>query len=140
MSWVIDTSVALRWFLAGEQHPHAEAILEQVTETPTRFAVPELFTFEVYAVLERLHANGQQVFTQGILPLLEIGILRQPMTREMAMAARRFVSLGLTGYDACYAALASELEGQWLTFDARAHRRIRDEGVSIDLNTGIPQW
>jgi predicted nucleic acid-binding protein len=30
------------------------------------------------------------------------------------------VEKGLTGYDACYAALAKEIGGLWLTFDGKA--------------------
>jgi predicted nucleic acid-binding protein len=36
----------------------------------------------------------------------------------------------LGGYDACYAALALELRGTWLTFDAAAHARIEALGIS----------
>ncbi len=41
---------------------------------------------------------------------------------------------GLTGYDATYLALAEELDAVWLTFDAKAHTLVADEGRSIDLN------
>jgi predicted nucleic acid-binding protein len=62
-----------------------------------------------------------------------------PLTEAVARRAARFVGLGLTGYDAMYAALAEELEACWLTFDAGAHSRIAAERVSFDLNTGLPQ-
>jgi predicted nucleic acid-binding protein len=46
--------------------------------------------------------------------------------------------MGLTGYDACYAALAYDLDGKWLTFDRKAHRLIRNEKVSIFLGDEMP--
>jgi predicted nucleic acid-binding protein len=61
------------------------------------------------------------------------------MTEQLAGDAARFVAIGLTGYDACYAALARQLQGLWLTFDARAHRMIASEGVSHNLAEGLPE-
>ena len=119
MIWVVDASVALRWFLEDEAHAYADEVLEAVVEDPRRFTVPELFAFEVYAVLQRLHPDGLQVFRKGILPVLQGGVLRHPMTEELAVKANRFVKKGLSGYDACYAALALDLKGCWLTFVKR---------------------
>jgi len=138
MIWVIDASVAVRWFIAEEAHPNADKTLEWLIDSPERFAVPELFAFEVYAVLQRLHPDGLKVFRNGIIPLLQGGILRHPMTEELAIKADRFVQLGLTGYDACYAALAEDLKGLWLTFDKKAHRLLEKEKVSFYLESKMP--
>jgi len=100
--WVIDASVAVRWFLEDETDANAEAVLRKVVEEPRLFAVPELFSFEVYAVLQRLHPEGFKAFRKGIIPILQGGILRHPMTERLAKRADKFVRKGLTGYDACY--------------------------------------
>lgn len=135
MIWVIDASVAVRWLIEDEGHPHAEEVLEKAVEFPQNFAVPELFAFEVYSVLQRIHPSGLKAFTGAIIPLLQGGILRQPMTKSLAVSAESFVKLGLTGYDACYAALAKQLRGRWLTFDRKAHRRIQKANVSFLLGS-----
>jgi predicted nucleic acid-binding protein len=80
-----------------------------------------------------------QVFTKAIIPLLQGGIFRQPMTEDLALKASRFVGLGLTGYDACYAALAKDLKGLWLTFDHKAHRILEREKVSCLLADSLPK-
>ena len=139
MIWVIDSSVAVRWFLKSEQHSHADAVMERVVRQTGQFIVPELFGFEVYAVLCRLHPKGSEVFVEGVMPLLEGGILRQPMTVNLARQAFFYVEKGLTGYDACYAALAKEIGGLWLTFDRKAHRCIENCGVSLNLMEGLPE-
>jgi len=139
MIWVIDASVAMHWFIEEEANPHADSVLKTVIDSPDRFAVPELFAFEVYSVLQRLHPNALEVFQEGIIPLLQGGILRHPMTEELALNADRFVKIGLTGYDACYAALARELNGKWLTFDKKAHDAIIREGVSVCLMDNLPE-
>lgn len=141
MMWVVDASVAVRWFLDEEYHPAAEEVLAEMVKNPTRFAVPELFSFEVFSVLCRVHPSGPDVFLEGVLPILNSGILRQPMTENLVRETMLFLERGLTGYDACYAALARELDGLWLTFDGKAHGRLKGEKISHDLSHGLPeQW
>jgi predicted nucleic acid-binding protein len=60
------------------------------------------------------------------------------MTDNVVSRAGPYVTAGLTGYDACYAALAEELGAVWLTFDSRAHARIREKAVSADIAEGLP--
>ena len=139
MIWVIDASVALRWFLQEEQHPHADAVLQAVINNPDFFIVPELFCFEVFAVLCRLHPSPIDAYLEGIFPIIQGGIIRQPMTESLAYNAGGFTKKGLTGYDATYAALAKEVNGIWLTFDKKAHNRIKDEGISHLLTDKLPE-
>jgi predicted nucleic acid-binding protein len=138
LRYVIDASVAVRWFLENEQHPNADAVLHRLVRQPELFAVPELFAFEVFAVLQRLHPN-KNVYEEGVLPLLSGGMLRYPMTEELAVLSDKYCQAGLTGYDATYAALAEMLESQWLTFDARAHALIQSRGISISLFDNVPE-
>jgi predicted nucleic acid-binding protein len=138
MIWVIDASVALRWLIKEETHAHADEVLEKLIDDPGRFAVPELFAYEVFSVLLRVHSRGLWAFRKGIIPILQMGIFRQPMTETVAVKANRFVKLGLTGYDACYAALAQDLKGVWLTYDKKAHELIRDQKISCLLEEKMP--
>ena len=139
MIWVIDASVAIRWFLKNESHPHADSVLSRVIDRPEDFAVPELFCFEVYSVLCRVHPAGPSVFVDGMVPILNSGIFRQPMTENLTDHAAVYVKKGLTGYDACYAALAREMKGKWLTFDEKAHKCLAKERISHLLTKGMPK-
>jgi len=139
LRYIIDASVALRWYIQEEHSATAAAVHHRILEEPARFAVPELFGYEVFAVLFRVHPYPWRTFQEGILPLLQAGILRYPLTENVAQRAVRFAGLGLTGYDAMYAALAEELRACWLTFDTRAHALLDAEGVSFDLNSGLPE-
>ena len=138
MIWIIDASIAVRWFIEEEAHARADEVLEKVIDRPERFAVPEVFAFEVFSVLQRIHPSGLEAFRKGIMPLLQGGIFRQPMTESLAVKANSFVNLGLTGYDACYAALARDLKGIWLTFDEQAHSLIQKEKISCLLEEEMP--
>jgi predicted nucleic acid-binding protein len=139
MIWVLDASVALRWYLQEESDDYADEVLKKIVDEPTLFAVPELFAFEVYVVLQRLHPNALLAFRNGIIPLLQGGMLRHPMTEDLAVKANRFVKKGLTGYDACYAALALDMKGCWLTYDRKAHELILVEKISCLLSDGLPE-
>ncbi len=138
MKYVVDASVAVRWYLTDEAHPNADAVLERLLAEPELFAVPELFFFEVFAVLCRTHPRHTEVYRETFLPATEGGLLRYPMTDALARQAGSFIPSGLTGYDAAYAGLARELGGLWLTFDRRAHEAIAAQSVSCDLNAHLP--
>ncbi len=99
--------------------------------------MPELFLFEVYAVLTRCYPDGHKVYVDLFLPVVETGLFRHPMTSSLVEHASSFAALGLTGYDACYAALAVEMRCAWLTFDAKAHRLLKG-GISVNLNQKLP--
>ena len=70
------------------------------------------------------------------------------MTDNIFNRADRFIAMGLTGYDACYVALAEELDAAWLTFDGKACRKIAENGelargleeppLTVDLNKQRP--
>ncbi len=138
MTFVLDASVALRWLLASDPEPDADAVMERVIAEPKQFAVPELFPFECFSVLARLHRNAEKAWRVGIEPVLNSGVQRQPFTDKLASAALPFVKRGLTGYDASYAALAALTKGTWLTYDKQAHQRIKNDGVSFLLGSGLP--
>jgi len=138
MIWIVDASVAVRWFIEDEINANAERVLQRIVESPGLFAVPELFGFEVYSVLCRIHPEGQKVFSEGVLPILNSGIFRQPVSESLIKEAGNYVALGLTGYDACYAALANNLGGCWLTFDKKAHRLIEKERISAFIHNSLP--
>jgi len=138
MRFVLDSSVAVRWYLSGESIPSSDAVLARVLQEPELFAVPELFFFEVLAVLGRVHPRPLEAYVTAFLPVVEAGLFRHPMTASLAGQCERFMSKGLTGYDACYAGLAAELGATWITFDRRAHELIFDEHVSADLGRGLP--
>ena len=139
MRYVIDASVAARWFLKKEEHPNADAVLARMLIDPSLFAAPELFAFEVFTVLRRVHLKNA-VLLDGFLPLLSTGLLRYPMTEELLTKSIYYCDMGLTSYDATYVALAEILNGAWLTFDTKAHNTISGSNRSILLSKELPTF
>ena len=134
MKFIVDASVAIRWLLADFHHHNASLVLRMILDRPGDFAVPELFLYETYAVLSRFHPDSKTIFDEDIYPLIRSGVLRYPMTPGIYKRAGKYITLGLTGYDSAYMALAEELDARWLTFDAKAHAKVIGEDRSYDLN------
>ena len=92
--------------------------MRRVVIEPELFAVPELFFFEMLAVLGRMHPHPLETYKDAFLPVVEGGVFRHPMTSALAERSHRFMSRGLTGHDACYAGLAAERGARWITSTA----------------------
>lgn len=131
MIFIVDASVAIKWFVAEEPlREEALAILKKIKEAPHLFAVPELFFNEMLSVFCRLLSEAQLIedYLNALqdLGMARLGNGRQALSEAIALAK----NFGLTGYDAIYAANAKLVNGLWLTADAAAHRKIAKLGVS----------
>ena len=128
---VLDASIAVKWFApdGDATDATAEALLREVGAHPRRFVVPELFVYEVLSVLCRRLAQARDV-SAAIDRLVRLGIRRVRLDDRLVRRAGRLVfERRITGYDACYAALAYELDGRWLTFDRAAYTRVEPLGI-----------
>jgi predicted nucleic acid-binding protein len=93
------------------------------------FVVPELFFYELAAVLCRRLRQASDV-VRALDRASRLGIRRFPFDARLIRRATRLAfDYGVTGYDACYAALAVELGAVWLTFDQAAAARLASLSV-----------
>ncbi len=124
MVYILDASVAIKWFVQEKGQDQALEIFKNVLEAPEKYAVPELFYFELSHVFNRIipSPNSDQLFLLD--QVLKLAVHRFSMTRELYQEIRRFQHMGLSGYDAAYVALAKILKGLWLSFDKKAHHKI----------------
>lgn len=130
---IIDTSVAIKWFVLEQKRETALSVLEDLFKNPSRFAVPEVFFFELSHVFNRLIPHPSKEQLELLKSFLHIGLNRFSMTSELQESIRWIQGLGLSGYDAAYVAIAKIIKGQWITFDAKAHQKIRHLGLSLLL-------
>ena len=129
---VLDTSIAVKWFApdgdAGDAV--AERLLRDVVARPRRFVVPELFFYEMTAVLCRRMSQARDAYT-ALRRLAQLGPRRLRLDdRLLRRATHLAYDYRLGGYDACFAALAMDLGGVWLTLDRAAHHRVAALGIS----------
>ncbi len=130
---VVDSSVALKWFLLEEGRDQALSLLEELLAGPAGFAVPELFYFELAHAFHRSIPDPSPLQIDLLQQVLILGIQRFAMTPALLNEMRTLQRLGLSGYDAAYVALAKLLEGRWVTFDRKTHERIAHLGLSQAL-------
>lgn len=132
---VVDASVAIKWFVAGEPLvEEAERVLGEIQEDPSSYVVPELFMNELLAVLCRLPGSTPSRVKEALGLVEALGMRRIGNGHELlALAAECAGRWKLSGYDALYVALASLVGAQWLTADARAARRIRNSDLVVLL-------
>ncbi len=129
---VLDTSVAIKWFVdePGPSREQALIVLDQVKLNPTGFAVPELFFNEILAVLCRVVGHADEIKTYiGILG--ELGLERIANGRGLLCAAAEIAKrYKVSGYDAVFAATAQLISGSWLTADDVAVKKLRGSGLA----------
>lgn len=123
---ILDASIALKWFVTQEPLKHqAMAILDDLQERPGEYIVPDLFMNELLAVLSRLPGASPEKVAEALSLVERLGLRRVANGHELlSLAARYAVQWRLSGCDAVYVALASLLNGTWLTADGRAARKV----------------
>ncbi len=121
--WVLDASVATKWFFTDE--PFQEKALEvrnSLIQGPSLFVVPSLFYSEMLHVLSRKSGKDIVFMNTAFDLLLRLGIRTLPLSKQAYEQAAKLCCLGFSGYDATYLALANEVNGYWLTADSQAKK------------------
>ena len=127
---IIDTSIAIRWFIEEEGREKALEVLAHILEKPLGFAVPELFFYELIHVFQKQIPRPNQTQKELFQTIFQFGWSRFPLASDMVPKIMEYQALGLSGYDSSYVALAYHLKGKWLTFDHKAHTKIRSLHLS----------
>ena len=125
---IIDTSVAVKWFIAGDEPGRNEAlaVLENLCAEPRGYAVPELFFNEMLAVFCRLLRDASQI-KEYMRILEQLGLERIGNGSQLFMRAAEIAKeFNISGNDATFAAAASLVNGVWLTADKAAVRKLRN--------------
>jgi len=130
--WVVDASVAAKWYLHDEEHVEtALALLGDFEDGLLALTAPYIIRHEIAATLVRAARTGRITAEQ----------LRQQLARFLRLAihepsdpdGRLEAALGLcfdyriAFYDAVYVALAQELGFRFVTADVELYRRVRDD-------------
>ena len=125
---VIDTSVIIKWYAVPQEagHPIAKGLLSGHVEGRRRLHIPMLALYEAGNVLRQLRARvtgGERSF-EHVANLFSLGLSTHPLTLARAMLASELAHLfDLSFYDACFVALAQELNIPLVTADERLCRQ-----------------
>ena len=131
---VLDTSVALTWFLPDEFPPVKAESKQYVVQSGA--LVPTLWFYEIANGLLMAVRRDRLLYSDGedALALLDHLPIQQDMERVVAIWPEIFriaTSHGLTAYDATYLELAVRRRLPLATLDKKLVEAARAEGVRI---------
>ncbi len=118
MTWIVDASVATKWFVREGLHAEALLLLAQ----PDRLAAPDLIVAEVTNIawkkclrgeITRAHADAMAAAIGGYIAML------QPSFELAERALDLALSLNHPVYDCLYLACAESLGGTLISADVR---------------------
>jgi predicted nucleic acid-binding protein len=131
MPFVVDTSVAVCWFMPDERHPIADAAFRRIIDDPA--VTPVLWWYELRNVLIVNERRGRldSAKTVRVLRLLQ-GL---PVAMDADVEEETLMQLArrhrLTVYDAAYLELALRKTYPLATLDAALSIAARAEGVPL---------
>lgn len=124
-SYVVDASVAAKWFLPAAGEPHADQalqLLRDYTSASLGLIVPDLFWPEFGNILWKASRQGRMSLRSAEAAIAEMGKLTIPTSSSMPLLSEAFAiaaAFDRTVYDAVYIALAVSTGAPLLTADER---------------------
>lgn len=128
--YVLDASVAAKWFLAGPGEDLVEQavrLLRLYTAGGAEFIVPDLFFAEFAAVLgkaERLGRCDRQATDRAVAEVLGWNLRTFPTASLLRRAVAISRAWGCSLYDAVYLSLAEQATISMITADERLVRAV----------------
>jgi predicted nucleic acid-binding protein len=130
MRFVVDASVAVKWFFSDElSHDQSLEILNAIVLEPGAYLVPDLFHIELAAVIVRKTAFDEAFARKATETIYQLGISTIPTHGTLLTEAIRLAcSFKLSLYDSLYLATAVFHQAIWLTADNEAVKRVSRNG------------
>lgn len=130
---VVDSSVGIKLFVDEELSEQAEAVFRRLEgDDPPHFYVPDLFFIECANILwkyVRRSAYAREDAIRDIGDLIALPLQPVSTSALLPAALALAVDLGLSAYDASYAALASRLSAPLITADRPLLRKLEGSGI-----------
>ena len=130
--FVVDASVAMKWFVPEVHHEAARRLLREGFELLS----PDLVRAEVGNVLWKKWRRGELSAGEAVAILRDFGRFplrirtSEPLMKGAWTVAERF---GRSFYDGLYVALAVETESSLVTADSRLYNALRDDALADNL-------
>jgi predicted nucleic acid-binding protein len=126
---VVDASVAVKLYFAGQGTPAAKAELE----SGASLLAPELLFVEMASVATKFIRRGLTTADQAAMAVASVVNLLDEAVPIRGLSQRAFELAsrhGFSAYDGCYLALAEQRALQVLTADEKLVRRAKDQGLA----------
>ena len=123
---VVDASVALKLFFDKPHTQRVEALFCRLDNDPrARFYVPDLFFAEcanVFATVARLKGYSPKEARDDMVAIRDLGLRVIPTADLATQALDIALKHRVSGYDACYVALAERVNAPLITADEKLAR------------------
>jgi predicted nucleic acid-binding protein len=133
--WVVDASVGIKLVVPEDLSSKAELVFAQLEEDPPiHLYVPDLFYPECANILwkyVRRFAYPAEKAHAGLETICALDLRAVESSQLLGAVLDLALTLGITAYDATYAALAMWLGISLLTADEKLIRKLAGSGVEV---------
>ena len=132
---VVDASVVLKLFFDKPKSQKIDALFSRLDSDPSsRFYVPDLFYAEcanAFSTYARLTGYTPKQARDDMAELRALVLHVVPTADLAAQALDIALKHRVSGYDACYVALASHIHAQLITADEKLVRSLAGKGYRV---------
>ena len=132
---VVDASVGIKLFIQEEGSAEADQLFARLADSPpVRFYVPDLFFIECANILWKYvrHFGYPAESALGdIVDLRELDLSSISTSDLLPLALELALDFNITAYDACYVALAQQVNLPLVTADTSLARSLEGSGVEV---------
>lgn len=132
MTFVIDASVAIKWYIPEIYELEAEKLFSRRAE----FHVPELIIPEFSNIIWKKMSRGFITKEEGTEIISSFSLNRWTLHSHRSLTKSAFIGAaetGLTVYDWTYLALAISLNGQFITADEKFFNKLKETSFNSHL-------
>lgn len=140
-SAVIDANVGIKLFIIEDGSEKVDELFDQLSAVPSaRFYIPDLFYIECANILwkyvRRFNYPAESAF-MDIADLQALNLLVVSTADLLHDALELALVKNVTAYDACYAALARQLDLPLITADVDLQQKFDGTGIAVWLLSEI---
>ena len=128
--YVVDASVAIKWFANEEKSEIARSLLRNAELETIRIFAPDILLYEIGNALGKGKHFGRQDIVDALDVLLDSSVEVRNLDRLLIAQSASFMERsGLTFYDASYVALAHTLGIPLISENPKDHSKIKEVEV-----------
>lgn len=129
-NFVVDSSVAIKWFTEEEHSEIALALREAYSLGEAEIAAPDLILYEVSNALRYNKAFHEEDVRESVDSILKLSIiLTSPTQQIIGEALALAFQYNATFYDAYFLALAEAIKFVLITADGEFYEKVKERGT-----------
>jgi predicted nucleic acid-binding protein len=130
--WVVDASVALKWYFRDEEFlPQADSLLEAFSTGAVMLTAPSFIRYEIsnaFVVAQRQGRLSKDQLLHRLQTFFDLDIVRLVDGNEVLLSALELTSqFPVVFYDALYLAVAQRLACNFVTADKRLQENTQNQ-------------